>query len=392
MMETSGRVSRPRAAPSRSISAIPCRRSDTGLVCPLSSGRDVSVCSSLLLTRKIVSKERGFLMRQLQLVGHGEPSDVIELKTVPEPALGQEDVLISMEAAPLNPSDFLFVRGMYGVRPDFPSPVGAEGVGRITQTGSKVDRALQGKRALILPTYEQGTWADQVVVPVRNIVPMSDEADPLQLSMIGINPATAYLLLNRYVSLMPGDWIGQTAANSAMGQYIIALAKLAGVKTLNVVRREEAAEQVRQFGGDRVVIQGDNLLNDIEEALDGKKLSLVLDTVGGTPVGELAKSLKSGGSVVVYALQSGQFPAFSTRDFIYHGLSLHGFWVINWIRNTPRTESQEIYQKLGDLVADGSLSAAVEHVYTLEQFKEAFKHSLKSNRSGKILFKFGANR
>ncbi len=116
-------------------------------------------------------------------------------------------------------------------------------------------------------------------------------ADPLQLAMIGINPATAYLLLNRYVSLMPGDWIGQTAANAAMGQYIIALAKLAGVKTLNVVRREESAEQVRQWGGDRVVLQGGNLHKDIEEALDGKKLSLVLDAVGGAPVGELAKSL-----------------------------------------------------------------------------------------------------
>jgi NADPH:quinone reductase-like Zn-dependent oxidoreductase len=44
-------------------------------------------------------------MRQLQLVAYGEPSDVIELNTVAEPALGQEDVLISMEAAPLNPSD-----------------------------------------------------------------------------------------------------------------------------------------------------------------------------------------------------------------------------------------------------------------------------------------------
>src|SRR5947207_13094019 len=66
------------------------------------------------------SKRR--LMRQLQLVAHGEPSDVIELNTVPEPALGQEDVFISMEAAPINPSDFLFVRGMYGVRPAFPSP------------------------------------------------------------------------------------------------------------------------------------------------------------------------------------------------------------------------------------------------------------------------------
>src|SRR5438876_8148526 len=328
-------------------------------------------------------------MRQLQLLAYGEPSDVIELNTVAESALGQEDVLISMEAAPLNPSDFVLVRGMYGIRPAFPSPVGAEGVGRVAQTGSKVDSALQGKRVLILPTYEQGTWADQVVVPVRNIVPMSDEADSLQLSMIGINPATAYLLLNRYVSLMPGDWIGQTAANAAMGQYIIALAKLAGVNTLNVVRREEAAEQVRQWGGDRVVLQGDNLYKDIEEALDGKKLSLVLDAVGGPPVGELAKSLKPGGSIVVYALQSGQFPAISPGDLIYRGLSLHGFWLINWIRNAPRIEIEEIYQNLGDLVADGSLSAAVEHVYPLDQFKEAFKQSLKSHRAGKILFKFG---
>jgi len=329
-------------------------------------------------------------MRQLQLLAHGEPSDVIKLKSVSEPALGQEEVLVSMEAAPINPSDFLFVRGLYGVRPAFPSPVGAEGVGRVAKIGSKVDAALQGKRVLIIPTYEQGTWADQVVAPVRNIVPMGDEADPLQLSMIGINPVTAYLLLNRYVSLMPGDWIGQTAANSAMGQYIIALARLAGVKTLNVVRREEAAEQVRQWGGDRVVLQGDNLHKDIEEALDGKKLNLVVDTVGGTPVGELAKSVRTGGSIVCFAIQSGQFPAISPGDFIYRGLSLHGFWLINWIRNAPRAEIQEIYQKLGDLVADGSLSAAVEHVYPLDQYKEAFEQSLKSNRSGKILFEFRA--
>src|SRR5438067_794518 len=209
-------------------------------------------------------------MRQLQFIAHGEPSEVIELNTVSEPALGQEDVLISMEAAPMNPSDFLFVRGMNGVR------------------------------------------------------------------------------------------------------------------------RKEVAEQVRQWGGDRVVLQSDNLQKDIENALDGKELSLVLDTVGGTPVGELAKSLKPGGSIVVYALQSGQVPAIPPKELIYRGLSLHGFWLINWIRNAPCTEIEEIYQKLGDLVADGSLSAAVEYVYPLDQFKEAFKQSLQSNRSGKILFKFGA--
>ena len=327
-------------------------------------------------------------MRQLQLVAHGKPADVIELRTVSDPAPGPEDVLVSMEAAPLNPSDFLLVRGTYAVRPSFPFAVGAEGVGRVTQTGSKVDASLRGKRVMILPTYEQGTWADRVVVPVRNIVTMSEEADPLQLSMIGINPATAYLLLNRYVDLTPGDWIGQTAGNAAMGQYVIALAKHAGVKTLNVVRRKEAAEQVRQWGGDLVVLQGDHLHEDVEKALDGKKLTLVLEAVGGTPAGELAKSLKSGGSIVVYGLQSGQFPVLS-RDFLFRGLSLHGFWLIN-SRNAPRAEIEN-HRKLGQLVADGSLSAAVERVYPLDQFKEAFEQSLKSNRSGKILFKFGVD-
>ena len=69
-------------------------------------------------------------MRQLRLMANGEPSEVIELNTVSEPVLGQENVLISMEAAPINPSDFLLVRGLYGVRPALPFPLGAEGVGR----------------------------------------------------------------------------------------------------------------------------------------------------------------------------------------------------------------------------------------------------------------------
>ena len=259
----------------------------------------------------------------------------------------------------------------------------------MTKTGSKVDTALLGKRVLIVPNYEQGTWSDEVVVPVRNIVPVAEDADPVQLAMIGINPATAYLLLHRYVSLMPGDWIGQTAANSAMGQYIIALARLAGVKTLNVVRRREAAEQVRRFGGDQVVLQDDNLRDEIAKALGGKKLSLVLDFLGGSPAGELARSLKPGGSIAVYAFQHG-WPELSP-DFLFNNLSLHGFWIGNWMRNAPRSEIQELYQKLAQLVADGSLSATVERVYPLDQFKEAIDRSLKSNRNGKILFKLDAN-
>ena len=70
-----------------------------------------------------------------------------------ESRLGQEDVLIMMEAAPLNPSDFLLVRGLYGLRPASPSSVGAEGIGRVAKMGSKVDEALQGQAFQHLPIF-----------------------------------------------------------------------------------------------------------------------------------------------------------------------------------------------------------------------------------------------
>jgi NADPH:quinone reductase-like Zn-dependent oxidoreductase len=57
--------------------------------------------------------------------------------------------------------------------------------------------------------------------------------------------------------------------------------------------------------GDRVVLQGDDLRHDIDEALGGEKLSLVLDPLGGALVGELARSLKPGGSIAVYAAPQG---------------------------------------------------------------------------------------
>jgi len=90
----------------------------------------------------------------------------------------------------------------------------------------------------------------------------------------------------------------------------------------------------------------------------------------------------------VFALRLG-LPVLSP-EFIYNNLSLHGFWVGNWMRNAPSTEIQELYQKLADMVADGSLSASVEQVYPLDQFKQAIERSLKSSRNGKILFKFDA--
>jgi NADPH:quinone reductase-like Zn-dependent oxidoreductase len=327
-------------------------------------------------------------MRRLQLTAFGEAAKVVALDTSDAPVLATEDLLVKMEAAPLNRSDFMLIEGKYRVRPMFPYNLGSEGVGRVVAAGERAARSLEGKRVIILPTYEQGTWAEETIVPQQNVVAVSDQGDPLQLAMIGINPATAYLLLKQYTHLMPGDWIGQTAANAAMGQYIIQFARLAGLKTLNVVRRPDAAEQVRSFGGDKVVLQGDDLAKQIAGGLDGQQLSLVLDTLGGAPVGELMKALKDGGIGVGYGVQVGEFPKISPADMYFRGLSFHGFWLINWIRNAPRQEVQRTYQQLAELVTDGSLSAAIDATYPLDRYQEALVHAQQPHRGGKILWQF----
>jgi NADPH:quinone reductase-like Zn-dependent oxidoreductase len=326
----------------------------------------------------------------LQLTAFGNPAEVVQLQTSAVPTLSADEVLVALEAAPLNQSDFLLVRGTYGVRPPLPAPVGSEGVGRVVAGGAKTDRALLHQRVLILPTYEQGTWATHAVVPVRNIVPVRADADPQQLAMLGINPPTAYLMLSRFTHLMPGDWVAQTGANSAVGQYVIALAKLAGLKTLNVVRREEAAEQVRQLGGDVVVMLGDDLEAQITQALGSQQLSLVLDTLGGTVAGSLAKFMKNKGVIVGYSSEFGHAPVIAPQDLFFRQLSYHGFWLIDWVRNGSAEDKKQVYQKLSDLVADGVLHAAVAATYPLTDFVAAFAHAQRGKRDGKVLFTFNS--
>ena len=116
---------------------------------------------------------------------------------------GPGDVLVRMEAAAVNPSDLLLLRGVYLARPEPPAPVGGEGVGIVVDAGAQADQCLLGKRVIVLPTYTYGTWAEKVVVPQDETVEVAPDADPLQLAMLSINPATAHMMLNRFSTSSP---------------------------------------------------------------------------------------------------------------------------------------------------------------------------------------------
>ncbi|WP_326567704.1 zinc-dependent alcohol dehydrogenase family protein [Amycolatopsis rhabdoformis] len=327
-------------------------------------------------------------MSKLVLTGVGDVDTTVRLDVNPDLTLGATDALVTLEAAALNPADFLFALGWYGVYPQVPSAIGFEGVGRVAAVGAEVDQSLAGKRVIFLPVGTPGVWATQAVVPARNLVVVPDAADARQLAMLSVNPATAYLLLNRYVDLQPGDWIGQNIANSAVGQLVVALARRAGVKTLNVVRREEAAQQVRDLGGDVVLVDGEDLGDRVKAALGGAELKLVLDGAADATAATLATALSAGGTVVGYSSATGEPAKLPLGDVIYRELNHRGFWITNWARTASRKEVERVYGELAGLVVAGELGAAVEAVYSLEDFQAAFDHARKAGRAGKVLFTF----
>ncbi|MEU4289204.1 zinc-dependent alcohol dehydrogenase family protein [Kribbella sp. NPDC026596] len=314
---------------------------------------------------------------QLILKALGDVLENAVLDHDPDLTVGPDEVLVRIEAATINPVDSMLASGNYGYRIEVPFALGSEGVGRVVEGSAE----LLGRRVLILPNYEQGTWAEQVVVKAANVIPIPDEGDPLQLAMLGINPLTAHLALTKYVDLKPGDWIGQNLGNSAVGQYAAALAKHAGLKVLSVVRRPVALD------ADAVVVDGGDLAERIEAELGDNRLKLVLDGTGDATVGALAQATEFEGTVVSYSSVTGEPPAIGLGDHIYRQLRLTGLWIVNWLTTAPRAELERTYGDLARLVVDGVLRVRVEATYSLGEYAQALEHARRPGRDGKVLFR-----
>jgi NADPH:quinone reductase-like Zn-dependent oxidoreductase len=325
-------------------------------------------------------------MKALQLPAFGPPAEATQLVDVESPAPARGEVAVAIEAAPINPSDLLLIAGTYGYRPQLPAALGAEGVGRIIAVGDGVDHTRVGERVMIIPTLKQGTWREQSIVDAGDVVSVDGDADPLQLAMIGINPITAYVLLNDFASLERGAWVAQTGATSAVGRYVIALARQAGLRTLNVVRRASAVQELLEAGADAVVVSDRDLSGHVAAALGGRSLSLILDMVGGDPVSRLAGSLTVGGAIVSYAALDRKPVIVPPQDLIYRNISVHGWWLKNWLESTPASRITETYRRVAGLVADGTLSAPVDAVYALDDHHAAITHAKLPGRRGKVLF------
>jgi trans-2-enoyl-CoA reductase len=324
-------------------------------------------------------------MKAAQFAYFGSPLEVIELDEIPDPPPpGNGEVSIDVMFAPVNPGDLLAMEGRYGATaPKLPNIAGVEGLGRVTEVGEGVTHVKVGDRVLLPPGH--GTWCEKITAPAAQVSPLPDKGDPQQLCMMRANPAAAYMMLTSFVALSAGDWIVQNAANSGAGQYVIELAKLEGIKSVNIVRRPRTIEHLKGLGADVVVVYGPDLAERISAETGGANIKLGIDAVAGKATQEMARCLAVGGTIVNYGLLSGEPCMVDSRDAIFRDIQLRGFWRAKWQITAPPEEISRVSDHLSELVVHGKLRADVEAVYPLWKVREALHHAQHSDRMGKIL-------
>jgi len=322
-----------------------------------------------------------------QVNAFGRPETAIEVVEQADPGEpGPDEVVVAAEFVPINPADVLNLEGKYGaVPPALPMTPGAEGVGRIAKAGTAVRHVKPGDRVL-LPG--PGCWRERIKAPGKAVFALPGDIDPKQLAMLRVNPPTAYLMLHQVVAPKAGQWVIQNAANSGVGHCLIRLARQAGVKTINVVRREELIAPLRAFGGDVVLLDGPDLDARVRAAIGEAALPLAIDAVGGAGTQRLARCLSDGGTVVNYGLLSGEPCMVDGRETVFRDVRLQGFWLRKWYVDTPPAQIADLYRALAARVADGTLAVEVEAVYPIRKIKEAVAHAARGGRSGKILMSF----
>jgi len=316
---------------------------------------------------------------------YGNPVETVRVEELELPAPGSGEVLVEIKAAPINPADLNTIEGKYPVKPALPAVPGIEGVGIVSETGTEV--ALLKKGSLVLLPHGIGTWREAAVVPEKDLITIPDDAPLEQAAMLKINPPTAWRILHDFVTLKPGDWMIQNAANSGVGRAAIQIAQSLGIKTVNIVRRQELVDELKAEGGDVVLVEGDELKERVREATGGAKIRLAFNSVGGESALNIANTLANGGVVVTFGAMSKQPLRIPNGLLIFKDLSWRGFWLTRWYQNAGREERDTMFASLVPLLRNGKLKSKIEKTYPLSEARGAITRALEGKRDGKILFR-----
>ncbi|MBI4609023.1 MAG: zinc-dependent alcohol dehydrogenase family protein [Candidatus Rokubacteria bacterium] len=323
-------------------------------------------------------------MRCVRFDRFGDPAEVLQVHNVPTPSPGPGEALVRMRARPINPSDLLTVRGFYGVSPQLPATPGYEGMGVIEAVGPDVRGVQVGQR--VIPLRAPGTWQEFLVVKAGNLVPAPDSLSDESAAQFVVNPLSAWIMVTEELALQPGQWLLQTAAGSTLGRIVLQVAKLRNVKTINVVRRREQAQELKALGADQVICTEDeDLVQRVMAVTNGAGVPAAIDAVGGQVAGSVVQALGPGGVMLSYGLLSLEPILINGALTIFRTLSVRGFWLTAWFRRAPAEKQRAVMGEVLSHMAKGEIVPPVEAKYDLGDITEAVRHAERPGRRGKVL-------
>ncbi|MFJ9968049.1 zinc-dependent alcohol dehydrogenase family protein [Streptomyces avermitilis] len=323
-------------------------------------------------------------MLAIHLTQFGEPEQSLKVVDVPEPpapAAGQ--ALIQVEYAPLDHHDLLLAQGVYPVRPELPSVIGNEGAGTVLAVGPGVTHIHPGDTVLL--PFGTFAWSEQVLAEAAKLTAVDRSIGLEQAAMLTINPTTAGLLVESR-DLPAGSWVVQNAANSGVGRSVIAFAKKRGLRTINIVRREELVTELAELGADIVLIDSPDVTVRVRAAIGNDPVLLGLDGISGKATSLLLDVLTDGALLMIYGYMSGE-PFTPDQNLLKaKNITTTKFWMYQ-DEYLPR--HPDLGAESARLVAAGKLTLPSAPVYQAKDFAEALAYLQKN---GKVLLDFNPHR
>lgn len=310
---------------------------------------------------------------------YGSP-EVLELREVDPPVPGDDQVLVRVRAASVNPLDWHELRGQpyvlrlaNGLTKPKDGRLGADLAGTVEAVGNRVTRFRPGDEVFGMSA---ATLAESVRVAEAGLVPKPDNLTFEQAAAAPLAGLTALQGLRDYGRIRAGQRVLVNGASGGVGTFAVQIAKAFGAEVIGVCSSRNL-ELVRSLGADQVI---DYTRTDF--CRNGQRYDLILDLAGNRSVTALRRILSPGGGLVLAAAPPGNWIA----PLMTFGkpLLLSPF-VRQRLRSFLAKRSQPDLTLLAELLAAGTVTPVIDRTYPLAGAPDAIRHLETGHARGKVV-------
>jgi NADPH:quinone reductase len=320
-----------------------------------------------------------------------EKNGILHVDTIDVPTPGPGEVLVRMEAAPINPSDLSMLQGTYNTKPNYPFVPGLEGCGVVVAVGSGLlPRLRLNQRVACSPMPGgHGTWAQYIVTKATRCIPLKKHVSQEQGATLLVNPMTALALMD-VAKQGKHQAVVNNAAGSALGKMLIRLAIRFEIPLINVVRRNEQVQELQQFGGRYVLNSSlpnfDQTLKDLAHELNA---TLFLDAVGGAATSSFIQASPKGSAILLYANLSEEPFQVEPRRILQENKTITGFSLGNYTAQKSIFQLLSLTRQVQKYVGN-ELKTQVAANYSLAEINQALEQYKSHMSQGKVLIRMQA--